>query len=58
MRHDKVIKILIDLVSNDILCKLTKYKDANDIWGKLVKLYGSPSPAQDENNPEKEDSLT
>lgn len=34
-----VTKILTNLVSNVIVCKLGKYKDACDLWCKLVKFH-------------------
>lgn len=43
---DKVTKILTNLVSNNILYKLSEYNDACDLWSKLVKLHEDPSLTQ------------
>lgn len=40
-KDKKVINILISVLPNNILLKIDKYKDASDLWEKVVNLYES-----------------
>lgn len=45
--NTKVLSLLLNIVPNNVLYRIGKYKNAHDLWTQLTKLQKNPSRQED-----------